>query len=257
MTDPDAEFWAAYDAKQASRRRDPLLTLEDGEDAIRSALKRTARPLEVGGFRPSGALEATCFGEVRLSLPGEAWPTHNGTPMFPLAQLNITQAGIQGGPLADRALITIYMSHEFQSSDHTLSRPDGEAGFAVRSYPSVDGLVPVDAPNYESPLKPFECQWLDPVDDYANNDLAGDMVDTAEISVYDFYWHQTSALTKVGGWPATIQSEPWWMYQPDAPEVDFALQIMREDKAGWYCDSLFLARGRDDPDLWAADVQMY
>ncbi len=176
--------------------------------------------------------------------------------MFPLAQLNVADAGMQGGPLADCALIAIYLSPDFRSATHTLSKPEGEAGFAVRSYPSVDGLMPVDAPEFESTVKPFECRWLDPVDDYANHDLACDVVDGEEIDVYDFDWHQTSALTKLGGWPATIQSEPWWMYRPDAPEVEYVLQISRENKAHWYCDSLFLARGREDRNLWAADVQM-
>ena len=88
MSDED-EFWAAYEAKTAKRRRDPLLTLEDGEEAIRQALHRIARPLEVGGFRPTGSLDATCFGEVRLRAQGEDWPTHDGGPMLPLAQLNV------------------------------------------------------------------------------------------------------------------------------------------------------------------------
>ena len=127
MTDNDDSFWAAYDTNRAARQHNPLLTLEDGEDLIRQELRRTARPLQVGGFRPSGDPTATCFGEVRLRAAGEAWPTHKGTPMFPLLQLNVAEAGAQSGVLADCALITVFLSPDFQSLHHTLSTPEGEA----------------------------------------------------------------------------------------------------------------------------------
>jgi hypothetical protein len=254
VTDDDA-FWAAYDAKVAKRRRERLLTLDDGEEAIRKALLRKARPLEIGGFRPTGAPDATCFGEVRLCAPGEVWPTHKGTPMYPLAQFNVAEAGMQTGPLADTALVTVFTSPDFGRLRHPMSKPEGEADFSVRTYSKLDDLVPVDAPPHESPLKPFECRWLDPVDDYADHSLACDHIDGAEISVYDFDWHQTSNATKIGGWPALLQSEPWWMVQPDAPEAKFAIQIWYEEKAAWYCPSLFLARGTEDPDLWLAELQ--
>lgn len=164
---------------------------------------------------------------------------------------------MQKGPLADCALLNVYVSPDFQSAIHTLSKPEDKAGFAVRTYPSLDGLLPVDPPEFETTLKPFECQWLGLVDDYANHDMVCDIVDGEHVHVNELEWHQTSPFTKVGGWPATIQSEPWWMYRPDAPEVDYVLQISREDKAHWYCDSLFLARGRKERNLWAADVQLY
>lgn len=255
MTD-DAAFWAALDAKTAARRRDPLLTLDDGEDTIRQALHRRTRPLQVGGFRPTGAPDATCFGEVRLQAPGEDWPRHNGTPMFPLAQFNIAEADMQAGPLADTALVAVYMSPDFRSNEHRLSKPERSAGFAVRAYPSLNGLVPTDPPAFDTTLKPFECLWLDPVDDYPTHDLACDIIDGAEISVYDFDWYQNAAATKIGGWPSTLQSEPWWMYRPDAPDVEYALQIWYEEKARWYGHGLYLARGTSDPDLWALDMQM-
>ena len=47
------------------------------------------------------------------------------------------------------------------------------------------------------------------------------------------------------------------MYQPDAPDLEYAFQIMPEEKSGWYLDSMFFARGTKDRDLWAVDVQIF
>ena len=183
--------------------------------------------------------------------------THKNTPMFPLLQLNVTEAGAQSGLLADCALITVFLSPDFQSLHHTQSVPEGEAGFAVRTYTDLSRLVPVNPPKFETTVKPFECTWLDPVDDYPNHDLAGEIIDPMEVDIYEFDWCQTNEQTKLGGWPATIQSEPWWMYQPEAPEVGYVFQVSGVEKAHWYCDSMFFARGREDRSLWALDVQMF
>ena len=75
--------------------------------------------------------------------------------------------------------------------------------------------------------------------------------------VYAYGWAKSVETSKLGGWPATIQSEPWWDYRTTPHDFEYVLQIGPEPKSGWGADSLFLARAKDDPTKWAIDVQMY
>ncbi len=44
----------------------------------RKLIEKQCSSLIGGGFRPSGELTSSCFGEVRATRKGEVWPEYNG-----------------------------------------------------------------------------------------------------------------------------------------------------------------------------------
>jgi uncharacterized protein YwqG len=71
---------------------------------------RRASVLEVGGFRPTGAPEASHFGLTPLGKPGEGYPLNAaGQPLEFICQLNLTQAPFVPEVMSDIALITFFV----------------------------------------------------------------------------------------------------------------------------------------------------
>ena len=201
------------------------------------------------------------FGAVRLERKGEAWPRHDGTPLWPLCQINLREAPIVPEALRDLSLITIFMRDTDAIAPTQIidtADPDAAATWALRSYPSLEGLTIPKQINHKSPLSPRQGEWGTAQADYANHDLAGSVVDTKSNDVYAYDWGRAVGKTKLGGWPATVQSEPWWGYTGSEDTWDFVLQIENEPKAGWYGwgnGAAYIARSRKRPNLWAIDVQ--
>lgn len=204
---------------------------------------------------------ATMFGAVRLERKGELWPNCNGTPMWPLCQINLTQAPERPDALRDLSLITLFISADHARAPTRIidtAKPDSSDTWALRSYSTLEGLTIPRASTHGSPLLPRLGEWTEPGADYANHDMAGHVIDTEANDIHAYDWCQTLAITKLGGWPATVQSEPWWDYQSTTDTWDFVLQIENEPKAGWHGwgdGAAFIARSRERPNLWAIDVQ--
>lgn len=230
------------------------------EAALKQALNRPCAPIV---FRKPANIDPfmSMFGIVRLGLKDAAWPAHNGAPMWPMCQLNLTHAPILPDALRDLSLITIFMSPDDALSPTRIintAKPDPRATWALRSYPTLEGLTIPKLPAHASPLSPRLGEWGEALPDYANHDVAGKVVDTQANDVYAYDWAQTVAQTKLGGWPATVQSEPWWNYGEGKDTWDFVLQIENEPYAGWHGwgdGAAFIARSRERPHLWAIDVQ--
>jgi len=230
------------------------------EAELKQALERPCAPVV---FHKPANIDpfTTMFGSVRLERKGEVWPVHNGAPMWPLCQINLTSAPVVPKALQDLALITIFIRDmdAFTPTEIIDTRkPDPAATWALRSYTSLDGLTIPKAPRHGSPLSPRLGEWEDTRADYANHDLAGHVIDTEHNDVYAFDWCATLAQTKMGGWPATVQSEPWWDYKRSDDTWDYVMQIENEPKAGWHGwgdGAAYLARSRQRPHLWAIDVQ--
>ena len=231
----------------------------------RARITRPALVLDVGGFRPSGRPDAPRFGEVRLERPGEVWPTFRDRPLWPVCQLNLSEAAFRPAGLEDVALLAFFATGDVASMgstdwiDASLS-PDGYAWF-VRAYPSLDGLVTTSPPDHGSPLRPFEARWRDvPELDYPTHDLL-DQAGYDEDALGDYYDHEgvrTLDGTKLGGWPRCIQSEPWWDYRGRGTDVRYVLQIDTEEKANWFWGDAgcgYLARSPSRPSVWALDFQ--
>jgi len=227
------------------------------EEALKAALAAPCQPFTVGGFRPTNAPTASVFGGVRVAGADADWPTHNGKPLLPLFQLNLKEAPFVPDTLHDLAMVQAFVAEDIHSTGDMVFLANTEshgAPLVIRTFTDLDGLSPITAP--AQLLKPFEIAWDAPMTDYANNDVA-ENVDRLVDDVYAYDWAQQVHTSKLGGWPATIQSEPWWDYKRPAHKFAHAIQIAPEPKSGWGADILFLARAKDDPRAWAIDIQMF
>ena len=127
--------------------------------------KEIARPvtrLEVGGFRPSGLVEASAFGQVSLALPGEGWPKWQGKPLLPLCQLNLKNTSYLPDNLQDISLVTIFIAEDFYEADtiNIRSRIDPSEGhWCLRTYETIEGLTAITSPHDVTSIRPFESRW--------------------------------------------------------------------------------------------------
>ncbi|MEQ6202343.1 DUF1963 domain-containing protein [Sulfitobacter sp. HNIBRBA2951] len=230
------------------------------EAALEKRMRRSCAPLV---FRKPASIDPfeTMFGAVRLAQRGEAWPECNGVPMWPLCQINLKAAPMVPKGLSDLALLTIFISPETSRAPTQIidtSDPDAGATWALRSYPLLSGLTIPQAPDHKSTLSARGGEWGAVTPDYPNHDNAGAVIDTLANDVYAFEWARGVYQTKLGGWPSTVQSEPWWDYTKSDDTWDYVLQIENEPKAGWHGwgdGCAFIARSRERPHMWAIDVQ--
>ncbi|KEJ90301.1 DUF1963 domain-containing protein [Sulfitobacter donghicola] len=230
------------------------------EAALKQALTRYCAPVVFTKPANIDPFE-TMFGAVRLERKGEVWPSCNGTPMLPLCQLNLRQAPLLPKALMDLSLVTLFVA-ETESYAPTqiidTQNPDQAATWALRSYTSLEGLTIPQPLRRQNPFSPRRGDWAEAQADYANHDMAGHVVDTMANDVYAYDWSRTVAQTKLGGWPGTVQSEPWWDDPSSKETWDFVLQIENEPKAGWFGwgdGAAYIARSRQKPHRWAIDVQ--
>ncbi len=239
----------------AATRSEPL-----SESALKAALERPCQPFTVGGFRPTNSPTASVFGGIRVAAPDSDWPLCNGQPMIPLFQLNLFEPSLVPDALGDITMLQVFVRSGAIDAhgiilDHAV--PASDAPVLIRAFASLEGLETIQTPDLDHPFKPFEIAWDAPTPDYANNDVAPPEIDRVAKDVYAYDWAKSVYTSKLGGWPATIQSEPWWDYKKTPNTFEYVLQLGPEPKSGWGADSLFLARAKDDPTKWAVDLQMY
>ena len=231
----------------------------------RQLVTKPTSVLNIGGFRPSGEQTASYFGEIRVIKSDEVWPTHNGKSLWPVCQLNLTKAPFVPANLTDLSMIQVFVAEDCMLAGNVISNSSDKvpnSPFFIRCYRDIDALQPAVVPDHGSSILPFEARWNDdPSTDYPTHDTMP--IDFDALGIGDFYdqdgidgvWR-----TKIGGWPSCIQSEPWWDYREDGAEFEFALQINSEDKSKcWWGDggSVYIARHRSDPNLWAFDTQCF
>src|SRR5438093_5446223 len=123
------------------------------EDLKRRLVRKASRAT-LGGFRPPESPLASWFGKVLVAGEGEEWPRSVGKPMMPLCQLNLTECPFVPEALSDIALIALFIDPD----DLPLDTPNGD-GWMLRAYPNLDGLSPVQQPQYDWQIKPFPIRW--------------------------------------------------------------------------------------------------
>lgn len=231
----------------------------------RKLVEKPCSSLEVGGFRPSGELTASCFGEIRACLSGEKWPEHDDKPLWPVCQLNLMNAPYVPECLGDIAMLQVFASPEYGSSDFTIINSQEnppKSSFFIRFYKTLDGLEKASIPEHNSTFKAFEARWNNDVQlDYPTHDTMP--IDFDALGIGDYYDQENIEqihATKLGGWPSCIQSEPWWDYRKEGQGFQYALQIDSEPKA--HCTwgdsgAVFIARHSTTKHLWAIDIQYY
>lgn len=220
---------------------------------------RKASILHVGGFRPTNDPFASNFGSQPLGAPGEVWPDSNGKPLLFICQMNLTTAPAVPPLLADLQFLTFFVDLEASP----LSQENG-SDWRLFAYPSLAGLAPIARPaNAPTLNRGFECRW-ETVDDHPSFD------DPARVVPEDFDDSDESedsgadnvARTKIGGYPSTIQSEPWWDSEDHPAKPQYCLQINSEEKASlaWGdAGTVYLARGTAEGarNQWFLDWQTY
>lgn len=205
----------------------------------------------------------TMFGIVRLSRKEEVWPSLEGEALAPLIQINLSRAPFVLAVVRDLSLITVFIS-KAHSPDPTpiidSRAPDPAATWALRSYVTLDGLTIPKPPVNRSHVVPLLGEWA-----AVREEVAQDHVPVAEVrmrvvdGVKQYETPRvTPPLSKLGGWPHPAGAAPWWA-DPALPDTwEFVMQIENEPKANWYKwgrGAACIARSRQNPHLWAIDVQ--
>jgi hypothetical protein len=207
-----------------------------------SAWARPASAARLGGVRPPQDPLASWFGRVRVALPGEDWPTTNGAPMLALAQLNLRELPCPPPQvLADVALLTLFLGPWQLPVD----QPNG-INWALRAYPTLDGLVPLAEPTparagdpkrrkgQDLALQPSPISWQQHLDYPYRDDLPPGLLKAWDAWAEDHAdTQQTFDGTKIGGWPYCLQHEVRW-HSGGRPVDDwqYVLQVGSEPKAG-------------------------
>lgn len=191
--------------------------------------ERLARPAAV--IEPSDGLAveltSSWLGAVKVAAPSEKWPTANGVPMFPIAQLNLRDAPFVPRIVSDVALITLFFAEPALIEE-------GENGgeWVLRAYPRLEPLVPLDADLSDTRKRFSNVVWKPASARYRL--LQSDYPDVygipPEIAIPDPILDQWQSLvlpseaSKVGGWPYLLQTALEWPVDLDA-EPEFVFQL--------------------------------
>ena len=202
-------------------------------------MQRLASVAQVGGFRPPSTPRSSWIASVLLGAPGESWPESAGRPMWPLCQILIEELPAAApAPLADVALLTLFMD----LIDQPFDQPHGQ-GWAVRTYATTDGLVPMIEPEREVSerrpeedlqVRPFPVLWRPRIELPSRDDTPWELLDAWD----EMAEHADAELLdldglKVGGWPRAIQAEVSWdvMGRGRIDDAQFVLQVDSDEKA--------------------------
>jgi hypothetical protein len=202
---------------------------------------RPACAARLGGIRPPQDPLASWLGRVRVALPGEDWPTSGDAPMLALAQLNLRELPCPPPQaLADLALLTVFLGPWQLPVD----QPNG-VNWALRAYPSLDGLVPLAEPppartgdlklrnSQDLTLRPFPIRWQRHLDYPCRDDIPPGLLDAWDAWAEDRDPALTFDGTKIGGWPFCIQCEVHWQTGGRlVKDCQYVLQLGSEHKAG-------------------------
>ncbi|GAB3957392.1 hypothetical protein GCM10028805_50020 [Spirosoma harenae] len=197
--------------------------------AFRQAISRKAIRMKVGGFRPLDTPYASWFGRVLLGQPDELWPLSNGKPMLPLCQINLQEFPFKPELVQDIAFITLFIDAD---TTPVSGNPNG-AGWILRTYTSLEDLIPIVQPTFVSAIKPFQ---MAPEIIDADFPMLEDCPIALPASLeddYDDLFPNTDGI-KLGGWPTLIQGEiDWPPLNQHSTTPTFAFQIDSVEKAHW------------------------
>ncbi len=114
-------------------------------------IRRPCTTFEVGGFRPTNALEESWLGRVSHFLPDEELPVDkHGNQMMALGQFYLPALPYVPTSLSKVSVLTVFVSPEIEGDSDLM-----EGCFEVREYPEVNRLVRPETEISGSGLKPF------------------------------------------------------------------------------------------------------
>ena len=218
---------------------------------------------EIGGVRPGRSGQpSSWWGGQFFGAEGEGVPIGQGTgrAMRPLVQIRTDEVPEPPAWLAGIALVTIWVDVKAVFGDH--DRPG--TGFAIRTYATLDGLVPMGPGSQGGrDLPVFPIAWRGPVADQPSWEDFADEIPASVAQSNEEGWFfesryaaQAEALSeicpvKLGGWPNWIQGGNW----PD--DGEFCLQVNATDKGRFSLGdggSLYIFR---TPRAWASRSDCY
>jgi hypothetical protein len=176
--------------------------------------------------------------------------------MLPLCQLNLAEMPFVPLSLNDLSLITVFIS----AVSLPIETENGD-GWRLRTYPSLEGLVEIEAPRHDNPIRPFPIRWeLIEADYPGHEDIPFELLEHLWDDYYDLFEHHYSS--KVGGWPYLIQSEIYWSpYKRHPADPEYVFQIASEEKAHWQWGDRgigYFGRGTGRArEVWALSWQCY
>lgn len=231
--------------------------MTETEEEVKRRLARKASRAVVGGSTANIRSFGSWLGHVGVSLPGEGWPLCDGRPMLPLCQFNLTEIPYRPDSLADVALIAVFLSPE----DLPLSTANGDQ-WLLRAYPALEDLVPLARPDERFAIKAQPVRWELVEADYPTWDYADalNIPDSLKWDYDDIF--ETQDGTKIGGWPATIQSEIYWApFNQHAAQPEYVFQVASEEAADWQWGDAgtgYFGRGTGDMrHVWTFEWQCY
>jgi hypothetical protein len=216
------------------------------------ALLRKASIAEIGGFRPPDDPFASWFGGHAVALPDEPVPECDGTPMFPLLQVNCSELPYVPEQLSGTALFVVWVNQ----TEIPFDKPNGD-GWLIREYPTLDRLRPLADLTKPSHVKTFAMRWCLSESDGPGWEEAWGLVDldsvnsSEEASDEFFSRYSNHPGTKVGGYPTEIQ-------HGIGGDATFVFQIGSEGKPNW----MWAGNGigyflKDDSGAWEFQCQFY
>ena len=221
------------------RKAPPSDVLSKGDvQAALECLDRMVKPAifaDLGDrVAPDGRI-TSLWGGGFFGAAGEAVPVSSSTgrPMRPLVQIRMDELPQVPPCFAGVALLTLWIEEDAVFADD-----DGAgSGFVIRTYATLDGLLPVGAaPSGGKALPILPISWCAPVPEQPHwDDIVGHLPN-AVVDADDETWFFESryaAVTdklyetcpvKLGGWPNWIQNCNW-------PAVaEFCFQVNATDK---------------------------
>lgn len=179
--------------------------------------------------------------------------------MHALCQINLTEMPFRPPRLDDLEFIAVFIGPKELPTD---GADANGTNWCLRAYRRVDDLIPLQAANTGSWIKPFPMRAKVIDEDYpCLDDVPRPVPPEAEDNYYDYF--SNAGGFKLGGWPTLIQSEIFWgpwQKHPIAPEYVF--QIDTTQKANWIWGDNgvgYFGRGTVDGrrDEWAIAWQCY
>jgi uncharacterized protein YwqG len=201
-------------------------------DEIKEILRRKAVVFHTGGKRPAKEPLESWVGCVSWKRQDEGVPMDvSGKEMLPIAAIFLKELPFCPPELSGVALVTIFMSDDVFDN---LAAEDLSPWFAIRTYESLDDLVPCE---YKSGLiKPFPLTPQLVENDFPTWDGGGipshiediilEMENKNDIEYFDDICEENYAQHKIGGYPAFIQSGYWF-----GEDYPFVMQISSDEKA--------------------------
>ena len=220
--------------------------MSDAIQEFESKTNRKGIALTYGG-RPLNPAPLSAYGMVTLGKKGEEWPMINGVHMMPIVQIDLSNLPFKPAGLEDVALLVLFMD---SNAEHYPFESNNGTNWELRTYSSIDELVPIETPDVDREHWPTRQMYLEVIEnEYPDREDAfsiyGEMPEfddeyishpgiPEEVNENYSLNYNNSPNSKLGGWPSLIHdSIEWapWNKEPAKPKYVF--QIYSEDTFPW------------------------